>query len=119
MQIVKTFANKSSTDLSAKDGYVVEFDTDGVDVCDAKTDRAIGVITRGGASGAMSDVCVFGECKAIAGGTIVAGQHVTPNTDGTVVATGASSQDFAIALEGGVAGDWINILVIGAPKTNS
>lgn len=119
MQVVKTFANKASTDLSAKDGYVVEFSTDGVNVTDAKTDRAVGVITRGGASGANSDVCIFGEVKAILGGTVVAGQHVTPNTDGTVVVTGASSQDFGIALEGGVAGDWVSIFVIGAPKTNS
>jgi len=119
MTKIVTLPNKASTDLSAKDGYAVKFDTDGLAVCSAATDRVVGVLTTGAASGGNSGVCIHGECKAIAGGTIVAGQHVTPTTDGRVIATGASSQDFGIAIEGGVAGDWITIVVLGAPKTNS
>jgi hypothetical protein len=119
MNVIKTFSNKSSTSLTGKEGYAVKFDTDGVNVPSAKTDRVIGIVTSGGASGGQSDVCVFGECTAKAGGTILAGQTIIPDTDGTVLATAASSQDFGIALEGGVDGDWINVFVIGAPKTNS
>jgi len=119
MSKIVTLPNKSATSLSAKEGYAVKFDTDGLNVCAAATDRVVGVLTTGAASGGNSGVCVQGECKAIAGGTILAGQHVTPTTDGRLIATGASSQDFAIAIEGGVAGDWINIVIIGAAKTNA
>ena len=117
MPKIITLPNKSSVDLSTKDGYAVKFDTDGINVCGAATDRVVGVVTHGEA--VNSGVCVHGACKAIAAGTILAGQHVTPTTDGRIIATGASSQDFAIAQEGGVAGDWISIIVLGACKTNA
>ena len=119
MSKIITLPNKSGVDLSTKDGYAVKFDTDGINVCGAATDRVVGVITTGAAAGGNSGVCVQGSSKAIAGGTIVAGQHVTPTTDGRIIATGATSQDFAIAQEGGVAGDWISIVILGVAKTNS
>lgn len=119
MNVLKSFANKAATDLSAKDGYAVEFDTDGVNACNALTDKVVGVITKGAASGGVSEVCIFGDCQAILGGTVKAGQHLTPHTDGTIVVTAASSQDFAIAIEDGVAGDWIEIFILGVSKTNS
>jgi len=117
MNVIKTLANKSATDLSAYAGYAVEFDTDGINVCNAITDQAIGIITRGGVT--HSDVCIFGECAAIAGAAITAGKHVIPHTDGKVKDTSASSQEFALALETGVAGDWVNLFVFGSPKTQS
>jgi hypothetical protein len=117
VNVIKTFANKSSTDLSAYAGYAVEFDTDGINVCNAITDQAIGVITKGGAT--RSEVCIFGECSAIAGGTVTAGKHVIPHTDGTVKNTAASSQEFALALESAVAGDRFNLFVLASNKTQS
>jgi len=111
--------NKSAVDLSAKDGYAVKFDTDGINVCGAATDRVVGVITHGDIAGGISGVCVQGPCSAVLGGTVLAGQHITPAADGRVIATGASSQDFGIAAEGGVANDRVKIFVLGAPKTNA
>lgn len=119
MTHIITLPNKSAVDLSAKDGYAAKFDTDGINVCGAATDRVVGVITTGAVAGGNSGVCVLGACRAIAGGTILAGQHVTPTTDGRLIATGAGSQDFAIAQEGGIAGDWINIVILGVTKTNA
>ena len=115
--VIVPMANKASTDLSGKAGYAVEFDTTGMNVCNAITDQAVGIIARGGATD--SDVCIFGECAAIAGGTVTKGKMVIPHTDGTVKVTAASSQEFAIALEDGVAGDWVKIFVLGANKTQS
>ena len=117
MNIVKTMANKAATDLSAKAGYVAKYDS-GANVCSAITDQALGIITRGGdATELASDICVLGECSAICGGTITAGQMVTPHTDSTIVASaGSGCTEFGIALESGVAGDWINILVLGGHK---
>lgn len=117
MNVVKTFANKAATDLSAKAGYCAKYDS-GANICSAITDQAIGIITAGGDDTALqSDVCILGECQAICGGTITAGQMVTPHTDSTIVATaGSGCTEFALALESGVAGDWINIVVLGGHK---
>lgn len=117
MNVIKTFANKTSTDLSGKEGYAVKFDTSGVALCSGITDQAIGVVTRGGAT--ESDVCVLGECVALAGAAITRGKHVIPHTDGKVKDTASSSQEFALALETGIAGDWVQIVVLGSNKTVS
>jgi len=115
------FKNKAATDLSAKDGYAAKYDTTGVNVCSAITDQAIGIITGGGDDTALqSEICVHGECMAIAGGTIKGGQMLTPHTDSTIVASaGSGCQEFALAMEDAVAGDWFKLFVLGAPKTHA
>jgi len=120
MDVTKTMANKAATDLSDKDGYCAIFDS-GMNVASAITDQVVGIFTKGGDDSVLlSDVCLFGECRAIAGGTVTAGNMLTPHSDGTVIDTTASScQEFALALESGVAGDWVSIFVIGAAKTHS
>ncbi len=117
MNVIKTLLNKTSTDLTGKEGYAVKFDTSGVALCSAITDQAVGIITKGGET--ESDVCVYGECVALAGAAITRGKHVIPHTDGTVKNTAASSQEFALALETGVAGDWVQVVVLGSNKTVS
>lgn len=117
MNVIKTLPNKTSTDLTGKEGYAVKYDTSGIALCSAITDQAIGIITVGGAT--ESDVCMFGECAALAGAAITRGKHVIPHTDGTVKNTASSSQEFALALETGVAGDWVQIVVLGSNKTVS
>lgn len=112
MNIIKVFANKSATDLTGKGGYMVKYDTSGIALCSAITDKAIGVITLGGAT--ESEVCVFGECQALAGGTVTAGRHVTPHTDGTAIVTASSSTEVGLALETGVAGNWCSIFFLGS-----
>jgi hypothetical protein len=117
MNIIKTFPNKTSTDLTGKEGYAVKYDTSGINVCSAITDQAIGVITKGGLT--ESEVCLLGECVAIAGAAVTRGKHIIPHTDGTIKDTASSSQEFALALETGVAGDWVQIVVLGSNKTVS
>ena len=114
----KTFTNKTSTDLTGKEGYAAKFDTDGINVCSAITDQAIGIITKGGET--ESDVALAGEVvQAFCGAAVPRGKHVSPHTDGTIKNTASSSQEFGLALETGVAGDWVNILVCGSIKTQS
>jgi hypothetical protein len=113
--VVKTLANKDSTDLSGKEGYAVVFDTTGMNVCSAITDQAVGIITKGGAT--ESEVCIHGAALAKCGAAVTAGQMVVPHTDGTIKNTLASSQQFALALETGVVGQHVNIFVTGCPKT--
>ena len=118
MNVIKTIENKAATDLSGKDGYAVKYDSGGANVCSAITDQALGIVTQGGdATKLKSDVCIFGETQGILGGSVTAGQMLTPHTDSTLVATAASGcTEFAVALEDGVAGDWINVFVLGAQK---
>ena len=115
--VVKTLANKDSTDLTGYEGYAVEFDTTGMNVCNAITDQAVGIITKGGAT--ESEVCIFGAALAKCGAAVTAGKMVIPHTDGTIKNTTSSSQEFGLALETGVAGQFVNIFVLGCPKTQS
>lgn len=116
--VVKAFVNKTGVDLTGKEGHAVKFDTDGINLCSGITDQAIGVITDGGAT--QADVCIFGECEAKCGGTVTAGKHIIPHTDGTVKNTTSSSQEFALALMDGVTGDLAcTIFVLGSNKTVS
>lgn len=115
--IIKTFPNMTSTDLTGKEGYAVKYDTSGLALCSAITDKAVGIITRGGT--AESDVCVFGECIAKAGAVVTRGKHIIPHTDGTVKETTAASQDFGIALESGVADDFVQVIFLGVTKANT
>lgn len=112
MSIKKVFANKTDTDLTGKEGYFVKYDTDGVALCSGITDKAIGVITLGGAT--ESEVCIHGECQALAGGTVTAGKHVTSHTDGTAINTSSTCTEVALALESGVAGNWCSLFVQGS-----
>lgn len=116
MNATKVFV--SSADHSAKDGYCAKYSGGVVVVCSAITDQAVGIISKGGtAAEAVTEVVIFGEAKAVLGGTVTAGQMVTPHTDSTVVASaGAGCTEFGIALESGVAGDTINVFVLGGHK---
>ena len=116
MEVNKTFV--SSADHSGKDGYAMKYSGGVLAVCSAITDRPIGICTKGGTvAEAVTEVCMFGECSAIAGGTITAGQFVGSHTDSTLVASAESSNaEIGIALESAVAGDWFNVFVI--PNVN-
>ncbi len=112
------FKNKTSTDLTDKEGYFVEYDTDGIKTTNAITDVPVGVVTRGGAID--SDVCVAGRCNVRAGGTFKRGQRIGPHTDGTaVVSAGSGCQDAGIALEDAVAGDIVPAFITPVAKTHS
>jgi hypothetical protein len=115
MNVNKTFKNKTGVDLTGKEGYVVFFDTDGINVASAVTNPATGIVTRGGATN--SDVCIFGECTAICGADVTIGQAIIPHTDGTVKNTATTGVRFGMALESGVAGDWANVFVRGSEIT--
>jgi len=117
MSIIKPFPNKTGVDLTGKEGYAVKYDTSGLALCSALTDKAVGIVTRGDAK--ESDVCVFGECLAKAGAPVTRGKHIIPHTDGTVKDTAASSQELGVALESGVAGDLVQVIVLGITKANA
>lgn len=115
MQVIKTFANKASTDLTGYEGYAAEYDTSGINVCNAITDKAIGIITKGGAT--VSEVCIFGDCDAKAGGAIGAGKFLSSHTDGTLVVTASTAIEFALALQDIASGAFGPVFVTGSRNT--
>ena len=94
-------ANKASTDLSEKTGFVAEYDS-GLKVSGGT--NALGVITDGGAT--ESDVAIIGSfhgtVRIKAGGTIAVGDKVKVDDGGTVSAYVDSGTIIGVALEAGV-----------------
>jgi hypothetical protein len=113
---VQTFAN--TADQSGHDGYALKYASGYAVVCAAITDQPLGICTRGGTvAKGQTEICVFGRVRAICGGTITKGQMITSHTDGTIVASaGSGCTEFGMALESGVAGDWIMVFVYGGHK---
>ena len=94
-------ANKTSTDLSEKTGYVAEYDS-GLKLSGGT--NALGVITDGGAT--ESDVAIIGSFQGTvrikAGGTVAVGDKVKVDNGGTVSAHVDSGTIIGVALEAGV-----------------
>ena len=108
-------ANKTSTDLSEKTGFIAEYDS-GLKVSGGT--NALGVITDGGAT--ESDVAIIGTfagtLRGKASGTIAVGNKLVVDSDGKVKplpATAGTYTVVGIALEAAVADE----LVEFAPLT--
>ncbi|MGH6821928.1 MAG: capsid cement protein [Methylocella sp.] len=90
--------------------------------------RTVGLATTGGENiygilqnkpntGDVADVCIFGICKAIAGGTVTAGGAVMSEvTNGRIVDQTSTNAKIGVALEGATAANQIiSIKVIPTP----
>ena len=102
-------ANKASTDLSGKEGYIAEYDS-GVKLSGGT--NALGVITEGGA--ASSDVAILGTFDGVlrgkASGTIAVGNKLVVDSDAKVKALPATAGTYTvvgIALQAGVADELV------------
>ena len=96
-------ANKASTDLSGKEGFIAEYDS-GLKTSGGT--NAFGVITEGGAT--ESDVAILGTVDAVlrgkAAGTIAVGNKLKVDSNGKLAAytTGAGTE-IGVALEAAAA----------------
>lgn len=110
---IRTFtANEAHTD---KEGYAVNASSGKAVLVTAATDLPIGVIRRGGASGALSDIALAGEIVPVKlSGNVTKGAHLQIAADGTFVTNAGSGARVlaAIALETGVSGDQVDALII-------
>lgn len=102
-------ANKASTNLSGKDGYIAEYDS-GLKLSGGT--NALGVITEGGAEN--SDIAVLGVFDGIlrgkASGTIAVGNKLVVDSDAKVKALPATAGTYTvvgIALQAGVADELV------------
>ncbi len=106
-------ANEAHTD---KEGYAVKASSGKAAlVATGATDIPIGVIRLGGASGALSDIALPGDIVPVKlGGTVVALAHGQAENGGTFITNaGTGARVLSVLfLEGGVAGDQVDALVI-------
>ena len=104
-------ANKASTDLSGKEGYIAEYDS-GLKLSGGT--NAFGVITEGGATNGSSDVAILGVFDGIlrgkASGTIAVGNKLVVDSDAKVKALPATAGTYTvvgIATQAGVADELV------------
>ena len=102
-------ANKASTDLSGKEGFIADYDS-GVKLSGGT--NALGVITEGGAEN--TDIAVLGVFDGIlrgkASGTIAVGNKLVVDSDAKVKALPATAGTYTvvgIALQAGVADELV------------
>lgn len=113
-------ANKASTDLSGKEGYIAEYDS-GVKLSGGT--NALGIITEGGAE--SSDVAILGACCGIvrgkASGTIAVGDKLVVDSAGKVkpLPTAAGTYTVVgIALQAGASDELVEFAPLApAPVT--
>ena len=112
-------ANKASTDLSGKEGYIAEYDS-GLKLSGGT--NALGVITEGGSEN--SDVAILGTfdgiLRGMASGTVAVGDKLVvdsaakvkplPTTAGTYTVVG-------VALQAGAAGELVEFAPLAPAAT--
>lgn len=100
-------ANKASTDLSGKEGFIAEYDS-GLKLSGGT--NALGVITEGGAEN--TDVAILGVFDGIlrgkASGTIAVGDKLKVDSNGKLAAyTSGAGTVVGVALQAGVADELV------------
>lgn len=100
-------ANKASTDLSGKEGFIAEYDS-GLKLSGGT--NALGVITEGGAT--ESDVAILGTFDGVlrgkAAGTIAVGNKLKVDSNGKLAAyTSGAGTVVGVALQAGVADELV------------
>lgn len=120
------FSFPAAADLSTKQWYWVKLNTAGrVDVCTAVTDKPIGVLmNKPAALGRAAEVMLWGISEIIADTTIAIGDELATSADSqgavfnTLNAT-AGIYSMGVALQPGVAGDYVSALIWPARGVNS
>lgn len=104
----------ASADLSAKQFYAVVISGSRTVGLAAANAGMRGILQNKPTSGQAADICIEGVCKAIAGGTITAGNKLQVDLNGKLIAntTGADAYTVAVANESAVAGDIFSISIV-------
>lgn len=106
----------AGADLSSSQFFGVDLDSSGNVVAAGDGAVFIGILQNKPASGGQALVCVSGKCKAIAGGSVTAGQSIASDGSGEMVT--AVPGDFAkgVAAESASDGEIFSLVLM--PHTN-
>jgi hypothetical protein len=86
-----------------------------VDLCTANTDFAYGILQNKPAAGQAADVGIMGVSKAVAGGTVAAGDMLTANSSGQLVTAATTNARIAQALEAAAPSTIFTVAIIPGP----
>lgn len=111
-------ANKASTDLSGKEGFIAEYDS-GLKLSGGT--NALGIITEGGKT--ESDVAILGTFDGVlrgkAAGTIAVGNKLKVDSNGKLAAyTSGAGTVVGVALQAGVADELVEFAPM-APEVHA
>ena len=105
----------AGADLSAKQFHFVKFGAaeDTVIACSVNDEKAIGVLMNAPASGERAEVALFGGGALLKlAATITRGDLVATNTNGEGKAVAAAGYANAEAMQSGVSGDVIAVMLV-------
>lgn len=107
----------STNDLSAKQFYLVGMDSaadNSIVLANAQTIQPIGVLLNAPVAGDTAEVALLAPTTfIIAGGTITKNDKVTADSNGkAITTTTAADLVIGVALEAGVAGDRIEVMLV-------
>lgn len=113
------FSNEASSQFSAVDLVPATVSNAASQVAlaaPAAGDAIFGILQNNPILGEAGTVVVKGITKAQAGGTITAGQILSTGADGRLIPAATGQYGVARALEAGVAGDVISVLLVSLGK---
>jgi len=102
----------ASTDLSTNQYHFVTIDGSGQLALAGAGARAFVLVDKPDAAGETGTVIVVGKTKVVAGGTISAGNNVTPDASGEAVVAATGDEICGIAMEDAAAGELCQVLVV-------
>lgn len=112
-EVLTSQSFQASGDLSAGQYLAVKLDSNGRIALAGEGDKAIGILQdKPAALGRAGAVATAGTSKAVAGGTVTAGDRVAPNSTGKFVSVGSGDDwSFGIARTGAGSGEIFSCLI--------
>lgn len=99
-------------DLSTKQFHAVGVNSAGRAAIADADDQLIGIVQNNPAAGQAANVAYGGISKAVLGGNVTAGNRVTANASGQIIAAASAGDSvIGVALGGGASGEIVSILV--------
>lgn len=117
--ILQSLSLIAAADLSAKQYYAVKVDSNGKAALAGAGENAAGIIQNNPTSGQVTTVSVLGVSKAVYGGSISAGQNLTPDASGKLVVAGGSDAVLAISMQSGSANEIHSVLLVTRTATGT
>ena len=102
---IQTTSLIAAADFSTKQYFAVKIDSSGQAALAGAGENAIGLIQGNPGAGDIAEIMVVGESKAVYGGTVTAGQNLTPDALGRLVVASGTDAVIAVAKTSGVIND--------------
>ncbi len=109
----------AAADFSAKQYYAVKVDANGKIAIAGAGENAIGILHDNPAADTIGNVMILGVSKAVYGGAVTAGNNLSANAAGKLIATAGDAAAIAVALENGAADEIHSVLLVTRTSTGT